>query len=87
MATRLFNPTGVRYEVALDVLGAFISHYAAVIASEEQKPDPDPTVIRSAEDEQQTIRDLRRNLDANDAQAIENIISTYAPRARALSQH
>lgn len=86
MATGLFNPTGVRYEVALDVLGAIISHYAAVIAAEEQKAQPDPAVIQQAEGEQQAIRDLRRSLDANDATAIEHIISTYGPQARALYQ-
>lgn len=86
MATGLFNPTGVRYEVALDVVGAIISHYAAIIAAEEQKLLPDPAVIQTAEAEQQAMRDLRRNLNANDAQAIEDVISIYGPKARALYQ-
>jgi hypothetical protein len=86
MANGLFNRTGVRYEVALDILGAIISHYAAEIASEEQKRHPDPTAIEKAETEQQRIRDLRRNLRSDDAQAIENIITTYGPQARALYQ-
>jgi hypothetical protein len=41
----LFSRTGVRYEVALDVLGAMIAHYAEAIARERDRLDADEIVI------------------------------------------
>jgi hypothetical protein len=85
VSDRLFKRTGVRYEVACDVIGALISHYAALIAAEEEKDSPDPDAIMKAEVAQKALRDERDALDSNDAEAIEAIIATYGPQARAVS--
>jgi hypothetical protein len=44
----LFSRTGVRYEVALDVIGACIAHFAEGIAAELEKTTPDPVARPSA---------------------------------------
>ncbi len=83
MGTGLFDRTGVRYEVAVDVLGALISHHAEGIAIEEEKDQPDRGLIEAAEGLQRELRDIRDDLDADDATAIEAVIAKYAPQARA----
>ena len=45
----IFNRVGIRLEVAQDVLGAIIAHYAAEIGKELAKPNPDVSVIEAAE--------------------------------------
>jgi microcompartment protein CcmK/EutM len=85
VSDKLFNRTGVRYEVACDVIGALISHYAALIATEEDKDGPDQDTIVKAEAAQKALRDQRDALDSNDAEAIEAVIAHYGPQARAVS--
>ena len=84
MADNLFNRTGVRYEVACDIIGSIIAHHAEVIGQEREKPQPDEGVIQEAEGHQRRLRDLRENLDAKNAAAIEDVIATYGPEARRL---
>ena len=55
----LFSRTGVRYEVALDVLGAMIAHYAEAVARERDKPDADLAMIAFFQHRQARFRDLR----------------------------
>jgi hypothetical protein len=59
VSDKLFNRTGVRYEVACDVIGALISHYAALIATEEDKDGPDQDTIVKAGAAQKALRDER----------------------------
>jgi hypothetical protein len=80
----LFSRTGVRYEVALDVIGACISHFSEGIAAELEKPTPDLVAIKLAKDAQSNLRQARENLDPNDTEAVENAIRRYAPMARQL---
>lgn len=80
----LFSRTGVRYEVALDVIGACIAHFAEGIAAELEKPAPDPVAIKLAKDAQSNLRQAREDLDPNDAEAVEGAIQRYAPMARQL---
>lgn len=86
MTDKLFNRTGVRYEVALDVLGAIIAHHSEVIATERSKEVPDEAVIEQAQQAKKSLRDLRDDLDAKDADAIEHVIAEYGPQSRALYQ-
>jgi microcompartment protein CcmK/EutM len=83
---KLFSRTGVRYEVACDVIGALISYYAALIAAQQEKESPDAAAIEKAEAAQEALRDEREALDSTDAEAIEAVIASYGPQARALYQ-
>jgi predicted RNase H-like HicB family nuclease len=80
----LFERVGVRYEVALDILGAIIAHWAAVTAAERDKPTPEASIITEAERARAELRVLRDALDPRDSQQIEAVIARYAPIARAL---
>lgn len=84
MTNRLFNRAGVRYEVALDVLGAIIAHYSEVIAAERDKPVPDEAIIAQAQQAKDGLRTLRDELDPNADEAIERVIEQYARQARDL---
>jgi len=80
----LFRRVGIRYEVALDVLGSLIAHYAEVIGIERSRPTPDEAILRQAEAIQRHLRRTRNDLDPRDAEAIEAAIAHYAPLARRL---
>ncbi|MDX9737690.1 MAG: hypothetical protein RBT53_06015 [Azonexus sp.] len=80
----LFDRAGVRYEVALDILGAIIAHWSAVTATERDKPTPEASIIAEAERASAELRDLRDALDPRDSQQIEAVIAGYAPIAREL---
>lgn len=87
MTDQLFSRAGVRYEVALDLIGAIIAHQSEVIALERDKPEPDQAAIEEAQNAKRALRDLREDLDANDAEAIEKAIAEYGPQARSLYAH
>jgi len=80
----LFSRAGVRYEIALDVLGALIAHYAEMLGIERSRPAPDETIVRQASALQAHLRRTRNDLDPRDAQEIESTIAHYAPLARRL---
>lgn len=82
--TGLFDRTGVRYEVAQDVLGAIIAHHSEQIAKELEKQQPDLKAIDLANLAKDAMRDLRDSLDPNDAQGIEDVIKRFGPQARDL---
>ncbi|MCG1040540.1 MULTISPECIES: hypothetical protein [Burkholderiaceae] len=84
MAKQLFSRTGVRYEVALDVLGAIIAHHSEAIAAERDKPVPDEAAIERALQDKDALRALRDELDPREPEAIERVIQQYAPQARKL---
>lgn len=84
MSQRLFDRAGVRYEVALDVLGALIAHYSECIAVERSKAAPDEAAIADAQQTKVALRTLRDTLDPHDAEAIERVIEQYGPQARTL---
>ena len=86
MSKGLFKRTGVRYEVACDVIGALIAHYSEILATEYDKEIPDQAVIDAATAEKKALRDKREALDSSDSKAIEAAIATYGPQARALYQ-
>lgn len=84
MTNNLFNRAGVRYEVALDVLGAIIAHHSEVIAVERDKPTPDEAAIEAAQKAKDELRALRDELDPNAGDAIERVIEQYGQQARDL---
>ena len=84
MTNRLFNRAGVRYEVALDVLGAIIAHHSEVIAAERDKPAPDELAIAAAQTAKDELRALRDTLDPADGDATERVIEQYGQQARDL---
>lgn len=86
MTTGIFKRSGVRYEVACDVIGAVIAHHSEVVATELDKAQPDQAVIDAAEAAKRALRDTREVLDTNDIAGIEAAIATYGPQARALYQ-
>lgn len=84
MTNHLFSRAGVRYEVALDVLGAIIAHHSEMIAAERDKAVPDEAAIAAAQKAKDELRALRDELDPNTAEAIERVIEQYGPQARDL---
>lgn len=84
MVDELFDRSGVRYEIACDVIGALIAHYAEIIAEEERRERPDPAIIADGATRQRELRDQRELLDPRDRGAIEEIISALGPLARTL---
>lgn len=86
MQHQLFSRAGVRYEVALDVLGAVIAHHSEVIAGERMKDEPNEAVIASAQKAKAELRQIRDELDHADSKAIEAVIAEYGKLARDLYQ-
>lgn len=84
MTDQLFNRTGVRYEVALDVLGAIIAHHSEVLAAEREKVTPDEAAIAAALKAKGELRTIREELDPNEDEAIEGVIAQYGQQARDL---
>ena len=84
MTKPLFDRTGVRYEVAVDILGAIIAHYTEIVATERAKPTRDESVMATALQRKGELRALRDDLPPGDAGAIERVIAEYGPQARAL---
>lgn len=84
MKDQLFNRAGVRYEVALDVLGAIIAHHSEVIAAERGKGAPDEAAIAAAQQSKDELRTVREELDPNKAESIERVIEQYGQQAREL---
>lgn len=82
----LFARTGVRYEVACDLIGAVIAHYAETIAALRDQPTPDDAAIAEAVKAKDALQDVRDDLDPQDAQAIEEAIAKYGEQARRLYQ-
>lgn len=82
----LFDRTGVRYEVALDVLGAIIAHHSEQIAIERDKPEPNEQAIKVAELAKSSLRDLRDALEPDDQEGIESVIRRFGRQARDLYQ-
>lgn len=80
----LFRRAGVRYEVAVDVIGAVIAHYAEVIGTERDRPTPDAQKIAHAQQLVAELKDIREDLDPTDSAAIDATIERLAPLARHL---
>jgi hypothetical protein len=86
MTEALFKRSGVRYEVACDVIGAVIAHHSEAIAAEYDKAVPDQGAIAAAEAAKKALRDAREALDPKDGESVEQAIATYGPMARDLYQ-
>ena len=75
---------GIRLEVAQDVLGALLAHWAEVAAQAQGAANPDPGRLAEIKAEQRKLRNLRADLDPRDAAQIEAVIAEHAPLARRL---
>ena len=82
--SNIFSRVGIRLEVAEDVLGAIIAHYAAEIGKELAKPNPDVSVIEAAERVQDEMDELRDSLSVQEPERLEEVIKKYGPIAREL---
>ena len=82
--SNIFSRVGIRLEVAEDVLGAIIAHYAAEIGKELAKPNPDVSVIEAAERVQDEMDELRDSLSVQEPERLEEAIKKYGPIAREL---
>lgn len=82
--SNIFSRVGIRLEVAQDVLGAIIAHYAAEIGKELAKPNPDVSVIEAAERVQDEMDELRDSLSVQEPERLEEVIKKYGPIAREL---
>ena len=84
MTKKLFDRAGVRYEVALDILGAIIAHHTELIAAERAKDTPDQDIVNREQQLKDQLRALRDDLTPQAADAIERVIAEYGPQARSL---
>lgn len=75
---------GVRFEVAQDVLGALMAHWAEAAAQVRDAANPDAEHLAAIEAEQRKLRTLRDELDPTDLAQIETVIAQHAPLARRL---
>ena len=80
----LFDRAGVRYEVACDVIGALIAHYAEIMGREREQAQPNEAVLRVAGAMKAALAGERDDLDPRDSAGIEAAILRYAPLARRL---
>ena len=84
MTKQIFSRLFVRYEVACDVMGALLTHYSEVIATERDKPVPNLMVISRAQLEKIVLYNLRDALDPNNFAEIESMIKAWGPQAHML---
>lgn len=75
---------GIRFEVAQDVLGALIAHWAEAAAEARDAAKPDADHLAAIQAEQRKLRLLRDELDPRDTAQIEAEIAELAPLARRL---
>lgn len=80
----IFSRAGVRYEVACDVIGAVISHYAELMANELASAKPDQRRISMAQRLTSELKDAREELDSREPDAIESAIERFGALARHL---
>lgn len=80
----LFDRAGVRYEVACDLIGALIAHYAEIMGLEREQAQPDEAVLRVAGAMKVALAEERDDLDPRDGARVEVAISRYGPLARQL---
>ncbi len=82
--SRLFSRTGVRLEVAHDVIGAIISHFAELIGQERERDAPHQDRLHEAQGLIGELKDVREALDTHQPASIEAAINWFAPLARHL---
>lgn len=82
--SRLFDRAGVRLEVAQDVIGAIISHFAELIGQEREQGFARQDRIAEAQRLISELKDVREELDPHQPASIEAAISWFAPFARHL---
>lgn len=80
----IFSRVGLRYEVACDVIGAVIAHYAELIGMELASDKPDQRRISMAQRLTSELKDAREALDSRDSDAIESAIERFGALARHL---
>lgn len=74
---------GIRYEVALDAIGALLSHYSEIIGNECEHEQPDSMVLQAAQAVKKALRNARDSLNPKDGQdGIEAAILRFGPLAR-----
>jgi hypothetical protein len=81
---RLFSRAGLRLEVAQDVIGAIISHFAELIGQEREQGSPRQDRIAEAQRLIGELKDVREELDTQQPASIEAAINWLAPFARHL---
>lgn len=82
--SHLFGRAGVRLEVAQDVIGAIISHYAELIGQEREQGSPRQDRIAEAQRLISELKDIGEELDTRQPASIEAAIKWLAPFARHL---
>jgi len=80
----VFSRVGIRLEVAHDVLGAVISHFAEQIGHERNAQTPRLDKINAAQQMIKEVKDIRERLDPAEPEGIETAIAWFAPYARHL---
>ncbi|MEV5358048.1 hypothetical protein [Streptomyces sp. NPDC052693] len=76
------NEETAAYEAAVEAVNGAVGAYSALIAAEEAKPEPDPTVIAEAREAQSRLAREREELRSVDAQQIADARTRYAALAR-----
>ncbi|MFV0131654.1 hypothetical protein ACLGI4_28855 [Streptomyces sp. HMX112] len=76
------NEETAAYEAAIEAVNGAVGAYSALIAAEEGKPEPDPSVIQHALDEQSRLTREREGLRSRDHAQIAAARARYAQLAR-----
>lgn len=80
----VFSRAGIRLEVAHDVLGAVISHFAEQLGHERDAQTPRLDKINTAQQMIKEVKDIREQLDPADPVGIDKTIAWLSPYARLL---
>lgn len=79
MLTFDLNDAGIKYEVALEVLGQSRQPYMRAIQDEEQKPTPSTAFIAYCQSHLKAIGGLQDDLRSKDKDTIERILGKAFP--------
>ncbi len=82
--TGAFSRAGIRLEVAHDVLGAVISHFAEQLGHERDAETPRPDKIDTAQQLIKEVKYIREQLDPAEPEGIEKTIAWLGPYAQHL---
>jgi hypothetical protein len=74
----------VDLEVAADALNRVVARLTALIAAEEEKPDPDARAVETWLSEQKGIADIRRSLRVDDPERVRQVTQQAVTMLKAL---
>jgi hypothetical protein len=74
--------TSLRYELAISALDMAMAGLSSTTAEAQSVNPPDAAKAALLEDQKSELRGIRRNLDPDNADQIEEVIARFAPIVR-----